>query len=282
MDRSHVRLVQRKLAEFGLYSGKIDGLRGPKTHGAVSAGMGKLGQGVPDGFSGWSGKRQSIAFLQAYAESEGIEAGAIDGLWGPQTNFAADALEQKLVSGEVFNLHDLGPATLANPNGFPPETRGQNELVAFYGKPGKKDGSFRPPMVQVPCPWKLKISFLPGKTRKALWVHEKAADSLRRVLERVDAAYSDAQKSELGIDIFGGDFSPRKMRGANRASLHSWGIAYDFDPDRNQLNWNASRARLGQRDAVPFWEAWEAEGWCALGRKKNMDFMHVQAAERVY
>lgn len=45
----------------------------------------------------------------------------------------------------------------------------------------------------------------------------------------------------------------------------------------NRLRWGRGQARLAQRDAVPFWEAWEAEGWFSLGREKNFDWMHVQA-----
>ena len=280
MDRAHIRAVQSKLAEMGLYKGKIDGLRGNKTHAAVNKGMGKLGPAVPSGFAGWSGKRKTIAFLQAYAESLGIEAGDVDGLWGPQTNFAADALLEVLDTGAVRNFQDEVPSG-ANPDGFPDEARDQKAIKSFYGKPGVK-GGFTPPLERVPLPWKMKISFLPRSHRTSLQVHKKAAPSLKRVLARIDAAYTPAQRKELGIDVFGGDYSPRKMRGADRHSLHSWGIAFDFDPDRNQLRWNRHQARLGQRDAIPFWEAWEAEGWCSLGRLRNFDFMHVQAAHRAY
>ena len=38
MDRASVRLVQTKLRDLGHYNGKIDGLRGPKTHAAVQIG----------------------------------------------------------------------------------------------------------------------------------------------------------------------------------------------------------------------------------------------------
>ena len=68
------------------------------------------------------------------------------------------------------------------------------------------------------------------------------------------------------------------MRGGTQYSMHSWGIAIDFDPERNQLNWGRDRARLAAADCVPFWDIWEAEGWVSLGRARNFDWMHVQAA----
>jgi hypothetical protein len=61
--------------------------------------------------------------------------------------------------------------------------------------------------------------------------------------------------------------------------MHSWGIAIDFDPMRNQLKWGRDKARLAKPDAKKFWQAWERQGWVSLGRRKNYDWMHVQAAE---
>lgn len=282
MDRAHIRVMQTKLTELGHYDGAIDGIRGPVTHAAIRNGMAALGQGVPDDFAAWSDKRRAVAFLQALATAEGIDAGPVDGLYGSQTDYAADALVEKMQTGSVRLFRDEVTGPTDNPNGFPGETRSQSELIAFYGNPGKIDGSFRPPLVKVPLPWTMKLAWDQKFKRSFLWCHERAAPSLKRVIARVDGAYSDAQKSDLGLDLFGGDYNPRIMKGASRSSLHSWGIAYDFDPARNTLHANSTRARLGQTDAIPFWQAWEAEGWCPLGRVRNYDYMHVQAAARAY
>lgn len=275
MNKPEIRAVQRKLAEMGHYSGKVDGVRGPKTRTAVLKGLRDIPGDKPAGIENWSAKRRIVAFLQLYAQSEGIEAGAIDGYWGPQTDFAADALVEKLTTGTVPNWRDIVPGR-ANPNNFPEESG----VHGFYGPPGKKNGSFRPPLVSVPLPWRMKLAWNGSQSRRALWVHEKAADSLKRVLAKIEATYSDTQRKEIGIDVFGGDYAPRRIRGGTRPSLHSWGIAFDFDPERNQLRWNSAQARLAQRDCTPFWEAWESEGWCSLGRERNFDWMHVQAAKR--
>ncbi|NIZ08983.1 M15 family metallopeptidase [Pseudooceanicola sp. HF7] len=281
MTKGQIRVLQRKLAELSLYTGKIDGIVGNKTLGAMARAFAKLDIPLPPSFEGWNKTRRTTAFLQAYALSEGIEAGVVDGLWGPQTDFAWVSLEMKLATGKIRQFRDETPETIGNPGGFPTETRSQQDLVKFYGKPGTPDRKFQPPMVRVSLPWKMKLAWDKRNSRSFLWAHEKCADSLGRVLQRIDGAYSDAQKSELGIDLFGGDYAPRKMKGANRASLHSWGIAYDFDPERNGLDATRLTARLAQPDAIPFWEAWEAEGWYSLGRMRNFDFMHVQAAHRL-
>ncbi|MGG7566210.1 hypothetical protein ACQ5SO_08630 [Rhodovulum sp. DZ06] len=281
MNADIVRLIQTKLAEMGHYTAKVDGDRGPKTNAAARAGLPGLGQGTPEGFADWSGKRCAVGFLQAWAASEGIDPGPVDGWWGPQTEYAAECLEQKLSGAGIRHFLDETPETLPNPSGFPAESRGQREIRDFYGAPGVKDGR-EPRLVRVELPWRMKLSWNRSLSRSSLRVHEKCAESLVRVLARIEAAYSPAQREDLGIDIFSGDYNPRKMKGADRHSLHSWGIAFDFDHTRNSLHANGAEARLGQRDAIPFWEAWEAEGWYSLGRMKNYDFMHVQAAHRTY
>jgi hypothetical protein len=109
-------------------------------------------------------------------------------------------------------------------------------------------------------------------------VHTKVAASAERVLQAVASIYSPAERKTIGIDLFGGSLNVRKMRGGSAYSMHSWGIAIDFDPERNQLNWGRDKARLAQADAVPFWSEWEKEGWLSLGRARNFDWMHIQAA----
>lgn len=277
MDVRSVRLVQQKLQEMGHYAGEIDGERGTKTNAAVRKGLRDLPGDKPAGLNAWSDKRQFIAFLQIWCQTEGIDSGLVDGRWGPQTDWAADALWQKRNQGAVDLWRDTLPSGApGNPNNWPT----QAGVTQFYGPHGAENfgPTPPPPLVNVPCPWKLKLAWDRGKSRSFFRVHEKVADSLARVLSRIDGAYSDAQKSEIGLDLFGGDYNARRMRGGSNWSMHSWGIAIDFDPERNQLKWGRDRARLAQRDCLPFWEAWEAEGWLSLGRAKNFDWMHVQAA----
>lgn len=113
---------------------------------------------------------------------------------------------------------------------------------------------------------------------RKMTLHTKVAASASRILTRVAGIYSLQEREALGLNIFGGSLNVRKMRGGSSYSMHSWGIAIDFDPDRNALNTKAPQARLSHQDAVPFWEEWEKEGWLSLGRARNYDWMHIQAA----
>jgi len=55
-------------------------------------------------------------------------------------------------------------------------------------------------------------------------------------------------------------------------------VALDWDPAHNQLNWGRGRASLAASSYDFWWQAWEEEGWVSLGRSRNYDWMHVQAA----
>ncbi len=275
MKTSDIRLVQTRLATLGLYTGPIDGDRTASTDAAILAGLPKLGVALPQDWQAMSEKRRAVAFLQAMAQSEGIEPGPIDGWWGPQTEFATSALAQKLATGTVPTWRDITPSA-ANPNGWPVESA----MVAFYGPHGQPNAPFPPPpLVKVPSPWTFRLAWNLNQTRNFLWAHQKCAASLGRVLSAIHTHYGEASLRDLSLDVFSGDYIARIKKGsASTWSMHSWGVAYDFDDTHNQLTWGADRARFAQPDYIPWWQIWEAEGWVSLGRSRNFDWMHVQAA----
>ena len=93
------------------------------------------------------------------------------------------------------------------------------------------------------------------------------------------SSINDFNGSETELDIYGGCYAPRKKRGGSTWSTHAWAIALDFDPDRNQLNWGRDKASFARPEYDDWWDCWEAEGWVSLGRERNFDWMHVQAAK---
>ena len=164
-----------------------------------------------------------------------------------------------------------------NPNRWPRQSPGAG-LVEAFGPRGAP-GGFTPPLRRVACPWPLKIAWNRRQTTRSISIHAKCAGSLGRVLARIHAHYGDAEIGRLGLDLYGGSYNPRRMRGATRWSMHSWGIAIDWDPANNRLKWGRDKATLARPEYEDWWRFWEEEGWLSLGRAKNFDGMHVQAAK---
>lgn len=148
----------------------------------------------------------------------------------------------------------------------------QKDVETFYGPHGNV------PLVKVKCPWQLELSWEPQTKVSSIAIHAKLAKSLESVLSAQLAHYGEDGLRKLGVHKYGGSFNDRKMRGNNAWSMHSYGCAIDFDPDNNQLKWSHERARLAQPDAEAWWSIWESAGWVSLGRERDFDWMHCQAA----
>ena len=274
MRTSAVRILQEFLTTEGLYTGKIDGDRGPKTHAAAKQLITKRQDEIEGDPIDWSGKRSAVAAYQLHIKDKGIDVGAIDGLWGSQTEFGHGALEEMREFGQPQLWRDIIPGD-ENPHDWPLDTPDQGNLKAFYGEPGNPDCT----RGKVICPWPLKLAWDKSKTVSRISCHIKVEASLNSVLQAVAAKYSGAEIEELGLDLFGGCFNKRKKRGGSTWSTHSWGMALDFDPARNRLKWGRDRASFARPEYIPWWECWETEGWVSLGRERNFDWMHVQAAK---
>lgn len=83
---------------------------------------------------------------------------------------------------------------------------------------------------------------------------------------------------ELRLDVYGGCFNNRPIRGGSRPSLHAWGIAIDMDPERNTLYMSTPEAVFSGPEYDAFWSIVEKEGAFSLGRERNYDWMHFQFA----
>lgn len=220
--------------------------------------------------------------IQTKLKELGLYTGKVDGINGPITKAAVRAFQR--ING-LYVDGIVGPDTLAafNPPSFrvddtsdlsytvKPSWPYQRDVSKYYGAVGTNQTTLI-------LPYKMKIAWDLRKNVSKFSIHEKVHDSAKRCFERVANEYTEEQRKDLGLDLFGGCLNVRPMRGGSAFSMHSWGIAIDFDPSRNQLRWNKSRARLARPDAVKFWQIWEDEGWVSLGRARDYDWMHVQAA----
>ena len=146
-----------------------------------------------------------------------------------------------------------------------------NSMVEFYGPVGESQTSLE-------LPYEIKLAWEPSIKLSRITCHQKVAASLYKIFEDTLSVYGSDIDS-LGLNLFGGCLNVRKMRGGTSWSIHSWGAAVDLDPNNNQLRWDNNKATFAKSEYEPFWDIVEQEGWISLGRRKNYDWMHFQAAQ---
>lgn len=226
--------VQRRLAELGIYKGKVDGIAGPKTKTAVRA------------------------FQRIHGLSD-------DGIAGPKTLAA-------MFPAPIPGRDEDKPAREQTPaqTNWPR----QSGCVAVYGPPGNPKCTAG----KVTLPFAFRIAWNLKQFVHSFQCHEKVAAPMTRIFDHAVRHYGEKQYRALGLDLFGGCYNLRKMRGGSNWSMHSWGIAVDLDPARNQLKWDREKAQFGRIEYVPFWKIVEAEGAVSLGRTRDFDWMHFQFA----
>ena len=115
-----------------------------------------------------------------------------------------------------------------------------------------------------------------GFTVTKMRVHRLLALKFTAVFNDLLTHYGLAEIQRLGIDLFGGCFSFRKMRGGSDYSRHSWGIAIDLDPARNALKATSKTAQFAKPAYKPMIDIFYKHGFVSLGREKNYDWMHFE------
>ena len=280
MNAASFRKLQQTLTTLGLFNGPLTGDRSDALDAAARSFATSRAAELTAAPADWTNKRVVVAAYQLVLKDAGQDVGDIDGLWGSQTQFAHDNLAHIAEFGSPNLFRDLVPGR-DNPNGWPTDNiPGQSQLTAFYGPHGMAGGA-SPPMTSVTCPWTLRLAWdLSAKTTK-IGCHTKVAASLGRVLAAIHTHYGTARIQQLRLDLYGGCYAPRLKRGGSTWSIHSWACALDFDPDNNKLEWGRDRATFARPEYDFWWQCWENEGWVSLGREKNFDWMHVQAAKLV-
>jgi len=267
MNVTPLRTLQTAL---GFTANEVDGKYGETTGNAVAAALARFNPTTEGDWRTWPEQRRALLCLQVFCRKAGFNPGDQDGLWGPQTDYASGQLAHLQANGQPPAPWRDEQGVPANPNVWPLE-RGA-DLTAFYGQPGEGN------LVSIDLPYPMRLSWEPKTVVTRTRCNAKVKDSLGRVLRQVLAHYGLARVQALRLDLFGGGYNLRDKRGGSSLSTHAWGIAFDFDPDRNQLKWTRDRASFARPEYDPWWRCWEDEGWVSLGRTRNYDWMHVQAA----
>lgn len=149
------------------------------------------------------------------------------------------------------------------------------EIIKKYGQPNETGEGYLTTIV-LPYPMRLAWDLETNVTR--MRCHRLVADNFLNVFNDLLAHYGYTKIRELGIDLFGGCFNYRKMRGGSEWSTHSWGVAIDLDPARNKLKETKRTARFARPEYKPLMDIFYRHGFVNLGIEKDYDFMHFEIA----
>lgn len=172
---------------------------------------------------------------------------------------------------EVFQ--DEPQLSIPNAPATKPQLLTTQQLKARFGDPSE-DGT--PYLVKVNLPYPMKLAWEMGTIVNSIRCHKLVATQLSAIFDAILAHYTLPKIQELGIDLYGGCFNYRKMRGGTDWSRHAWGVAIDLDPERNQLRETSATARFARPEYKAMIDIFYEHGFVSLGREKNFDWMHFE------
>lgn len=239
-----------------------------------------------------------IKVLQIRLNALDYDAGNPDGRWGPFTERAVkdfqrmngldpDGKPGRLTMGALNSpaakragddnprIIDRNAAVIAGGSANAGPWPFQRDCTAFYGQPGNPQCTAG--VVKLPIPF--RIAWDAKQTVNSFRCHAKVQAPMTEIFQRAVARYGETRYRELGLDLFGGCYNLRQMRGGTSWSMHSWGIAVDLDPERNALKMSHLEARFARPEYLDFWKIVEDTGAVSLGRKADYDWMHFQFAK---
>lgn len=149
----------------------------------------------------------------------------------------------------------------------------EKQIRAKYGLPGDVKN-----LVMIDLPYPMRLAWDPHVVVTRIQCHRLIAEPLKAVFADILAHYGIAKIKELGIDLYGGCYAYRLMRGGDDLSHHSWAICIDLDPARNKLRESHKTARFARPEYKPMIDIFYKHGFFSLGREKDYDWMHFEIA----
>ena len=150
------------------------------------------------------------------------------------------------------------------------------EIIAKYGKPNVTGDGY---LMTIQLPYPMRLAWDLDTSVTKMRCHKLVGSRFLAVFNELHRVYGYEKIKVLGIDLFGGCFNFRKMRGGNDWSTHSWGISIDIDPARNKLKETSKTARFARPEYKPMIDIFYKHGFISLGREKNYDWMHFEIKE---
>jgi len=140
-----------------------------------------------------------------------------------------------------------------------------------YGKAGDESN-----LVYAKVPFKLKLSWDAAVSVDKVKCHKLVKTDLENIFKDILQVYGLDKIEKLGINLFGGCYNYRNMRGGTKLSMHSWGIAIDLNPENNLLRWGKDKAVFAKPEYKQLIDIFYKHGWINLGVEKNYDWMHFE------
>lgn len=145
------------------------------------------------------------------------------------------------------------------------------QIIDIFGKPGDDRN-----LVTVPISYPRKIAWDLKVTTNRMQCHKLVAPVFQKIHKEILAHYGLQRIQELEIDIFGGCYNFRKMRGGSDWSRHSWGVAEDLNPSENGLKTSWKSSQFSRPEYKPMIDIYYANGFCNQGIEKGSDGMHFE------
>ena len=147
-----------------------------------------------------------------------------------------------------------------------------NQIISFFGKPGDDRN-----LVTVKMPYERRIAWDLSVKTSRLQCHKLVSKVFQSIHEEILKVYGIEQIRALEIDVLGGCYNFRKMRGGNDWSRHSWGIAEDLNPTKNDLRMNFQTSQFSKKEYQQMIQIYYKHGFVNQGIEKGFDFMHFEA-----
>ncbi len=145
------------------------------------------------------------------------------------------------------------------------------QILTKYGQPGDPDN-----LTAITLPYPMLIAWDLKTSVNKITCHKLIFDRLSKVFADLLTAYGYEEIKRLGIDLFGGCYNFRKMRGGNKWSRHSWAIAIDLDPARNGLKTKKPIAQFSKPEYKKMIGIFYDNGFIGYGPEKDYDWMHFE------
>ena len=149
------------------------------------------------------------------------------------------------------------------------------QIIQIYGQPNQQ-GSY---LTTIQLPYPMRLAWDKKTSVTKMRVHKKVAQDFTNVFNELLKVYGLQKIQELGIDLFGGCFAFRAMRGGSDYSRHSWGIAIDLHPEANSLKTPYSKSLFSKPEYNELHRIFEKNGFINLGKTKGYDAMHFEIKE---